>query len=269
MTKGTKKEIKKEVIGQNEYMTIIKVYKTCYGFTEKNNNNEISLHRVTTTKSPIGTWELKRLKFKNYYKIQLKDSFTSQLKLSIGKQIINSWGNKQWNYDEDEVNEYISKHAPVDVSKFIREGYRAHNFYQPYGDPYHQINRYNSAIDYEEIDVYDISEGVVDEGLSSAEKKQERNKSTRAIMDTVLKSQMDKIQDEFGLYVYQARQEKSICMGKSWQKDKDVITRMIKEWVETKVIKALNDIGLTGKFGGEIAINGDLIKDIKFIEQEK
>ena len=88
-------------------------------------------------------------------------------------------------------------------------------------------------------------------------------------MDTVLKSQMDKIQDEFGLYVYQARQEKSICMGKCWQKDKDVITQMIKEWVETKVIKALNEIGLTGKFGGEIAINGDLIKDIKFIEQEK
>lgn len=269
MTQAVKKEIKKEVIGKNEYMTIIKVHQTCYGFTEKGNNDILSLRRVTKSKSPIATWELKRLKFKDYYKIQLKDSFISQLKLDIGKKIRNSWGNVQWNYDTADVNEYISEHAPIDVSRFVREGYGAHNFYQPYGDPYVKMYRRNANVDYEEIDVYDISEGVVDEGLSSAEKKQEKNKSTRAIMDTVLKSQMDKIQDEFGLYVYSARQEGSICMGKRRDKDKDVITQMIKEWVETKVIKALNEIGLTGKFGGEIAINGDLIKDIKFIEQEK
>lgn len=261
------KEIKKEIIGQNEYMTIIKVYQTCYGFTEKGNDKDL-LHRVTKSKSPIANFECKRLKFKNYYKIQLKDSFISQLKLDIGTPYINSFGTKTWDYNTDKVNEYISEHAPIDVSKFIREGYRARNFYQPYGDPHSQIRRWNTT-DYEEIDVYDISEGVIDEGLSPAEKKQEQNKSTRAIMDTVLKYQIDKINDEFGLYVYQARQERTICMGKCWQKDKDMITQMVKEWVETKVIKALNDIGLTGKFGGEIAINGDLIKDIKFIEQPK
>ena len=262
------KEIKKEIVGQNEYMTIIKIYQTCYGFTEKGSDKNL-LRRVTKSKSPLGNFEDKRLKFKNYYRIQLKDSFISQLKLDIGTSYVNNWGIKTWDYNDDKVNEYISEHAPIDVSRFVREGYRSHNFYQPYGDPHNQMKRWNTNVDYEQVDVYDISEGVVDEGLSSAEKKQERNKSTRAIMDTVLKSQMDKIQDEFGLYVYQARQEKSICMGKSWQKDKDVITRMIKEWVENKVIKALNEIGLTGKFGGEIAINGDLIKDIKFIEQEK
>lgn len=107
MTKAVKKEIKKEIIGQNEHMTIIKVHQTCYGFTEKSNNDIISLRRVTKSKSPIAIWELKRLKFKDYYKIQLKDSFISQLKLDIGKKIRNSWGNEQWNYDTADVNEYI------------------------------------------------------------------------------------------------------------------------------------------------------------------
>lgn len=56
-------------------------------------------------------------------------------------------------------------------------------------------------------------------------------------------------------------------MNIQWSRTGNVLTDLVKKFVEDNILKDLDELGLIGKFAGEVSINGDLIRGIKFKDE--
>lgn len=258
----SKKEIKIETIASNEYMTLNAVYDTSYGYQKENQEGGIELARVTKTRTPMGWQEKTCFKFKKHYVLKFDDSFILQVKRAIGVKSTGEWSG--WNYDQDKVNEYIIQHAPFDVSEYVSERYHRGELLRLYGDP-NKLDQWHSS----DAILYRWEDGEKVTGLSPQEKRKEKNNTTYNMIQTLFKAQIQAIEEKYGIQMWQARNDREIVMNLSWRKGGvNKLNELIKEYVENNIIKDLNNLGITGKFAGDIAVNGDLIKGIKFIDLE-
>lgn len=258
------KEVKPEIIAQNEQMTLFKVKKTQYVYIGKRGDSDNDyITRVTTSHTPIGWRETECLKFKYYYYMTFTSDFIIGIKKAVGVKNETKYYTN-WEYDQDKVQRLIQAASPYDLSEFSTP-YNS-RFVSVYGEP-DKIGTYNFRNETQSCELFKLEEGEKVVTLSPMEKRKEKNDNTYNLINTLMKAQIEAIEEKYGVKLWQVRQDNEIVMNVSWRSGKNVLTDLVKEFVENNILKELGELGLTGKFAGDVNINGDLIKGIKFKEE--
>ena len=261
----TTKKVEPEIVAQNEQMTLYKVKKTQYVYMGKRNGGEDAIVRITSSHRPISWGETKCLKFKCYYYLTFTSDFVLGIKRAVGVKSQGQY-HTNWEYDQDKIQRLIQASSPYDLSEFSSP--HRHNLLSVYGEP-DKIQTggiYRSETQSREL--FKLEEGEKVVTLSPMEKRKERNNNTYKLINTLMKAQIEAIEEKYGIKLWQARQDCELVMNISWRSNNvNVLTNLVKEFVENNILKDLGELGLTGKFAGDVNINGDLIKGIKFKEE--
>lgn len=258
-----KQKVEPEIVAQNEQMTLYKVKKTQYVYIGKRNGGEDTIVRTTSSHTPISWGETECLKFKCYYFLTFTSDFVLGIKRAVGVKSKNQYYTS-WEYDQDKIQRLIQASSPYDLSEFSIP-YNDH-LLRLYGEP-DKISTSIYSNESKSCDLFKFEEGEKVVTLSPMEKRKERNNNTYNLINTLMKAQIEAIEEKYGLKLWQVRQDGELVMNISWRSGKNSLTDLVKEFVENNVLKDLGELGLTGKFAGDVNINGDLIKGIKFKEE--
>lgn len=261
----TTKKVEPEIVAQNEQMTLYKVKKTQYVYIGTRNGGEEKIIRITSSHTPIGWGETKCLKFKCYYYLTFTSDFVLGIKRAVGVKSQSQYYTS-WEYDQDKIGRLVQASSPCDLSEFSSP--YNHKFLCVYGEPSQIATRgiYNND-ETRSCDLFKLEEGEKVVTLSPMEKRKEKNNNTYKLINTLMKAQIEAIEEKYGLKLWQVRQDGELVMNISWRSGKNSLTNLVKEFVENNILKDLGELGLTGKFAGDVNINGDLIKGIKFKEE--
>ena len=261
----TTKKVEPEILAQNEQMTLYKVKKTQYVYIGKRNSGDEKIMRITSSHTPIGWGETKCLKFKCYYYLTFTSDFVLGIKRAVGVKSQSQYYTT-WEYDQDKIQRLIQASSPYDLSEFSIP--YSNNLLRVYGEPTKIDTGGIYRTETRSCDLFKLEEGEKVVTLSPMEKRKERNNNTYKLINTLMKAQIEAIEEKYGIKLWQARQDNELVMNISWRSNNtNVLTNLVKEFVENNILKDLGELGLTGKFAGDVNINGDLIKGIKFKEE--